>query len=71
MPKLFVGNRVLDCGVVIFDKDGTLVDYRAVDLELAKARKNSIESLLGKNVAKLWERAVGANVRSKIDYHGP
>ena len=25
MPKLFVGNRVLDCGVVIFDKDGTLI----------------------------------------------
>jgi phosphoglycolate phosphatase-like HAD superfamily hydrolase len=53
MPKLFVGNRVLDCGVVIFDKDGTLVDYQAVDLELAKARKNSIESLLGKDVANL------------------
>jgi len=66
MPKLFVGNRVLDCEVVIFDKDGTLVDYLAVDLELAYARKNSIESLLGKDVVNLLERAVGANVRSKI-----
>jgi len=71
MPKLFVGNRILDCRVVIFDKDGTLVDYRAVDLELAKARRKSIESLLGKDVVNLWERAVGANVRSKIDYRGP
>lgn len=72
MPKLIVGNRTIECSLVIFDKDGTLVDYRTVDLALAKARRKSVERVVGKDAADLWEKAVGIDTKSgKFDYHGP
>ena len=70
--KLIVGNKTVECKLVIFDKDGTLVDYRQVDFELAKARRKSIERIMGKEVADFWERAVGVDLKqNKLDYCGP
>jgi len=72
VPKLIVGNRAIECSLVIFDKDGTLVDFRTVDLALAKARRKSVERIVGKDVADFWEKAVGIDTKSgKFDYHGP
>jgi phosphoglycolate phosphatase len=72
MPKLVAGNWTIDCKLIIFDKDGTLVDYRLIDLELAKTRKKSVEKIVGKETAELWEKIVGADLKSeKIDYYGP
>jgi len=67
-----VGNRTVDCKLVVFDKDGTLIDSRMVLLELAKARRKSVEKISGKEDAELWERIVGVDLKSgEIDNHGP
>lgn len=72
MSKLIVGSHTIDCKLVIFDKDGTLVDYKAVDRELARIRRKSVEIVAGKDVVEFWERAVGVNMKlHKIDYRGP
>lgn len=72
MVTLIAGNKAIECKLVIFDKDGTLVDYRQVDLELAKARRKSIERIMGKEIADFWERAVGVDLKQrKLDYCGP
>lgn len=72
MPKLIVADRTIDCKLVVFDKDGTLVDSRMILLELARARRKSIEKISGKEEAELWEKIVGVDLRSgKIDFHGP
>ena len=70
--KLIAGNKTVECKLVIFDKDGTLVDYRQVDFELAKARRKSVEKVMGKEIADFWERAVGVDLKhNKLDYCGP
>lgn len=72
MARLIAGNKAVECKLVIFDKDGTLVDYRQVDLELAKARRKSVETIMGKEIADFWERAVGVDLKqNKLDYCGP
>jgi phosphoglycolate phosphatase len=72
MPRLVAGNRAFECSLVVFDKNGTLVDQHSVLLELAQARKVAIQRLSGERVADLWERIVGVNVANgKIDYQGP
>jgi HAD superfamily hydrolase (TIGR01549 family) len=70
--KLIAGNKLIECKLAVFDKDGTLVDYREVDLELAKARRKSVEKIGGKAVADAWERAVGVDSKRKtMDFRGP
>jgi phosphoglycolate phosphatase len=72
MPKLIAESRIIDCRLVIFDKDGTLVDYKAVDFELARVRRRSVEIVAGKDVVEFWEKAVGVNMKlHRIDYQGP
>ena len=72
MIKLIAGNKLIECKLAVFDKDGTLVDYREVDLELARARRKSVEKIGGKAVADLWERAVGVDSKRKtMDFRGP
>jgi phosphoglycolate phosphatase len=58
--------------VVVFDKDGTLIDSRLVLLELAKARMESVRNNLAEKDAALWEKIVGVDLkRGRIDYGGP
>jgi len=72
MPTLIAGKKTIECKLVVFDKDGTLIDYREVDFELARARRKTIEQLVGKEAADLWERAVGVNLKeNRMDFHGP
>jgi len=72
MSKLIVGERTIDCSLVIFDKDGTLIDYKAIDFELARVRKKSIEDVVGEEFVELWEKAVGVNMeQARIDFRGP
>jgi len=72
MPRLIAGIRTIECKLIIFDKDGTMVDYRAVDLELARARRRSVEKIVSKEAADVWKKAVGLDLETEgIDYRGP
>jgi len=72
MPQLIAGENEIECRVVIFDKDGTLVDQHLLLLELAKARRENVRRVAGEKAAKLWERSVGVDLKSEeIDNDGP
>jgi phosphoglycolate phosphatase len=72
MAKLVAGNKVVECTLVIFDKNGTLVDQHLLLLELARARKRSVENHAGQKAAELWEKNVGVDLKNgKIDHSGP
>jgi phosphoglycolate phosphatase len=72
MVKLTAGNKNIDCELVIFDKDGTLVDLTQVLFGLARARRLTVEEHGRKEVADLWEKAMGVDLsHDKMDYAGP
>ncbi len=72
MIKLIAGNKTIECNLIIFDKNGTLVDQHSLLLELAKGRLNSIKKYVGKEAVELWERIVGVDLKNdKIDHGGP
>jgi phosphoglycolate phosphatase len=72
MAKLIAGNKSIDCELVIFDKDGTLVDLTQVLFGLARARRLAVEEHGGKKVSDLWQKMMGINLDlDKIDYGGP
>jgi len=72
MPTLLVGDREINCKLLIFDKDGTIVDQRPLLLYLAKARCTSLTRLLDEHVAEKWAEAVGFNLQTgEIDGEGP
>lgn len=61
-----------DCELVIFDKNGTLIDQQKLLLALANARRDSMEKRLGHAGSDLWERIVGVNLeKATIDQSGP
>jgi len=58
--------------LVIFDKDGTLVDQHSLLLELAMARMETVQKHVGKKVAAVWGKIVGVDLKKgKIDHNGP
>ncbi|MCJ7767400.1 HAD family hydrolase [Candidatus Bathyarchaeota archaeon] len=72
MVQLIAGNKSRDCELVIFDKDGTLVDLTQVLFGLARARRLAVEERGGKEVANLWEKVMGVDLAcDKMDYGGP
>jgi len=72
MPTLTVDNKKIDCNLLIFDKDGTIIELKSVLLYLAKARFSSLSRLLGAQVAEKWAEAVGVNLKTgEIDNEGP
>jgi phosphoglycolate phosphatase len=72
MVKLVAGNKSIDCELVIFDKDGTLVDLTQVLFGLARARRLAVEEHGGKEVADLWQKVMGVDLaHDKMDYAGP
>jgi len=72
MPTLLVGDKEIDCELLIFDKDGTIVDQKPVLLYLAKARFSSLARIIDAQVAEKWAEAVGVNLQiGEIDSEGP
>jgi len=72
MAKIIAGDKTVECALLIFDKDGTIVDWRSSLLSLANARFMSIKRLAGKRVANIWSKAVGVDLRiGWIDPEGP
>jgi HAD superfamily hydrolase (TIGR01549 family) len=72
MARLIAADKTIDCKLIIFDKDGTLVDQHMVLLELAKARRKNVRKHVGEEAAELWERIVGVDLKNgKVDHSGP
>jgi len=72
MAKLIAGNKTIECRLIIFDKNGTLVNQHLLLLELAKARKNSVQKYVGKEATEVWEKIVGVDLKNgKINHSGP
>jgi len=72
LVKLVAGDKIIECLLVIFDKDGTLVDQHSLLLELAMARMESVQKHIGKKAAAVWEKIVGVDLKNgKIDHNGP
>jgi len=72
MVQLVAGTRAVECNLVVFDKNGTLVDQQSVLLELAMARRNAVSKNLSLKIAEHWEKAVGVDLKKEeIDNSGP
>jgi len=72
MTELLAGEKRFDCELVIFDKNGTLVDQQKLLLALAIARRDSVRRELGRKSSDLWEKVVGVDLRKLfIDHSGP
>ena len=72
MTTLLIGNKEIECRLIVFDKDGTLVDLHQLSRERAKARRDCIQRRGGKDVSGLWERIVGVDLENgKVDENGP
>ncbi len=72
MTALVVGNRKIQCRLIVFDKDGTLVNLRSVVLAKARARRDCIQKRGGRKISELWERIVGVDLETgEIDAEGP
>lgn len=72
MGKLFAGGQRFDCELIIFDKNGTLVDQQKLLLALANARKDAVERRLGRRGSEFWEKIVGVDLKKgHVDESGP
>jgi len=72
MPKINSGKAVTECRMIVFDRNGTLIDLRPFLLSLGKARLESLSKRVGAQIIDLWEKAVGINLECGwIDYDGP
>jgi phosphoglycolate phosphatase len=72
MAKLMAGDKIIDCSLVILDKNGTLIDQHTALLELVKAREKSVRKHVGAKLSELWEKAVGIDLKTEtIDHGGP
>jgi len=72
MAKLIAENKTIECKLIIFDKNGTLINQHQVLLELAKARKKSVQKHVSEKATEMWEKIVGVDLENeKIDHNGP
>jgi len=72
MTKLIAGNKTIECRLVIFDKNDTVIDQHLSLIELAGARRNSVKKYVGREATELWEKIVGVDVENrKIDHGSP
>lgn len=72
MGRLKVLDNLIDCRAVIFDKDGTIIDYRLVLESLFRARARAFVSRFGPESEKDFARVCGYDLETgNIDPGGP
>ncbi len=72
MPKIIVNDAVIECKLVLFDLDGTLVDKEFRNKALAKTRYNAIRRLAGVEASNRWAELSGVELGSfNVDDNGP
>jgi phosphoglycolate phosphatase len=75
MARVLFGERLFEPGLIIFDKDGTLTDFRKIWIPLLNKRVELVHKFLGLNMplSQLMERmyrVFGIN-EHRIDPYGP
>lgn len=72
MQKIIVNGIELECKLVLFDLDGTLVDDTFRSQSLARARMVAVEELAGKEAADRWAELSGVDLKTfEVDPRGP
>lgn len=72
MPRLRIHEREVSCRVVIFDKDGTLIDLRPVLRDLFYARLQVLEREVGHGLSSVFAQSCGYDpTREDLDPLGP
>ena len=72
MPQIKIEDKSLECSLVLFDLDGTLVDKDFRNKALAKTRYNAIDRIAGSLAAKRWAELSGVELDSfRVDDNGP
>jgi len=72
MPKLIVQGQAMDCQVVVFDKDGTLIDGYGVLRSLVQSRMQVLERHFGPELVPLYARFCGYDpLTEQVDPLGP
>jgi len=72
MGKIIVNDSVIECKLVLFDLDGTLVDKDYRNKALAKTRYAAIKNIAGEDVAERWAEFSGVELESfEVDDNGP
>ena len=72
MPKIIVNDTVIECKLILFDLDGTLVDKDYRNKALAKTRYAAIKNIAGEDAAGRWAEFSGVDPESyEVDDKGP
>jgi phosphoglycolate phosphatase len=72
MLKIFVNDTEINCKLVLFDLDGTLVDKEYRNTALAKTRYSAIKKVAGPEAANRWAEFSGVNTDTfMVDDNGP
>lgn len=72
MPSIRVDDTRIECRLVLFDLDGTLVDKDFRNRSLAEARMNAVQRLAGREAAQLWATLSGVDPATfDVDNRGP
>jgi HAD superfamily hydrolase (TIGR01509 family) len=72
LPTLIVGDKKIECRLVVFDLDGTLLDDEPRYRFLAEARMKAMTRVAGREAAEAWARLSGIDPSTlKVDMNGP
>ena len=72
MTGVTLNGEVINCRLVLFDLDGTLVDKEYRNTALAKTRYNAITKLAGAKAAQRWAQYSGVDLDTfNVDENGP
>jgi phosphoglycolate phosphatase len=72
MKRLIIHGKAIPCRVIVFDKDGTLVDLRHVLLALVRTRMKALEEIGGPEAVAEYVRGCGYRLEDGfIDPRGP
>ncbi len=74
MPLIRAGEKKFDCNAVLFDKDGTLIDFKVMWLEWSKFMLEEVSAAAGlkPHEKRALEKAMGVDLKSwYVDPCGP
>ena len=64
MPTLSINGKAIECNLLIFDMDGTLLDVRHRFESMAKVRAEVMKRTVGDCATELWAKASGIDLKT-------